>query len=224
MGRRAKYFTQDEKGVGTRTRKKIYASSPRCQALRTAQNQRAYQIRRETAVPQVAVPVLPVPVLSAELLALADMPTPHSRIFHQVCQSSDALDETDYADSELKKWDCSPPYTLLLPRHPDKLYDALQGYRTRLQREEEIRRLHRYETERLDIFATEVHAELVSHYNRWEELRDMLGNISEEGVDGQMGRELLRWEARRVFQLEKDLAALRQGSDTFLCLYVNRWS
>ncbi|KAF8151298.1 hypothetical protein B0H34DRAFT_464902 [Crassisporium funariophilum] len=227
MGRSAKYFTQAEKDAGARQRKKEAASTECFQSLRKAQNHRAYQIRKASAPPKppkVTLPAFSVPALSAELVALADFLTPQSRHFQLASQSSEVLDGTNYADMELAKWDRPPPYNQPPPQHPGQLADALHGYRLRCQREEEDCRLHRYKTTPLPTFASEVHAELMHHHRRWKELQTSMVGLSGQSVDGHFGLELLRWGARRICQLEKDLASLRKGSDTFLCLYVDRWS
>ncbi|KAF8062350.1 hypothetical protein FPV67DRAFT_1672819 [Lyophyllum atratum] len=245
MGRRAKYLTQDEKFAGANRRRKEAASTAQyviqvslhsCisswwasgQTLRKAQNQRAYELRKALAPPKppkVSLPAFSNPSLSAELIALTDFPTPQSRIFRSAFQSSDALDDTDYSDSELAKWDCLPPYEHhFIPKHPDRLADALHGYRRRRQHEAETQRLRQYKTEPLTNFAIKLHAELVRRHEFWKKIRAAMVGIPGHSILGQLGMELLRWEARCVWHLEKDLASLRDGSDTFLRLYVDRWS
>ncbi|KAF8068717.1 hypothetical protein FPV67DRAFT_1668789 [Lyophyllum atratum] len=229
MGRRAEYITQAERSAGAQRRKKASAATSHGQLLRKAQNQRAYEIRKALAPPKppkVTLPNFSTVSLSAELISLADFPTPVSYHFRQAVRSSDAFHDTDYSDSELAKWDCPPPYLhpYPAPHRPDRLADALHGYRLRAQQEEEDSRLRRYEIEPLGSFAKGVHAELMRRHDQWKRLRRAMAGISEDSIDGHLGMELLRWEARCVCQLQKDLASLRTGSDTFLGLYVDRWT
>ncbi|KAF8069149.1 hypothetical protein FPV67DRAFT_1448950 [Lyophyllum atratum] len=201
MGRRAVYLTQAERSSSAQQRKKASAETAHGQLLRKAQNHRAYEIRKALAPPKppkVTLPVFSTLSLSAELVSLAEFPTPESYHFRQAVRSSDAFNDTDYSDSELAKWDCPPPYLhpYPAPHRPDRLADALHGYRLRTQQEEEDSRLRRYEIEQLTTFAMGVHAELMRRHDHWKKLRKAMSGISEESIDGHLGMGLLRWEAR----------------------------
>ncbi|RDB30402.1 hypothetical protein Hypma_007024 [Hypsizygus marmoreus] len=250
MGRRAKYFTQDERKSAEQAWKRETAFTPHSQMLRKAQNKRAYETRKclssagtssvtvaslpsastphSPLLPSSVLPLLPPspssPALPIQLTSIAVISIPNSYLFRQALESSDALKTTGYSDSELTKWIGPPPHALPPPKNSDHLMNALLRYRVRLQREHEADRLLRfYETKGGAAFAIELHEEFRHRFARWEELWDALGHISRLDLDGRMGWELLRWEAVQVVNLVADFTTLDEGMDPFLTLYVTRW-
>jgi hypothetical protein len=72
----------------------------------------------------------------------------------------------------------------------------------------------------------EVSTEIIAHFLKWEEADCALRGLADTSpmFDIRMGEHWRQWEARRVVLLQEDLEALRRGSDSFLCMYVNHWS
>ncbi|KAG6905141.1 hypothetical protein DXG01_004558 [Tephrocybe rancida] len=226
MGRRAKYSTLSETHKANQDQRQRYAQTTRCKELRKAQNNRAYCKKQTLSTAAATVPsTLQLPTLSLELLELAEFRMPTSRIFSLAMESSGAFEGSNFDDSVLADWDSPPPHRLLPPDvNIDKFRDALLGYRMRRQKEMEVERLRRYESEPLRDFATEVHAELMDCHAQWEGLRRDLEKYHKGGNDRVLGLGLLEWMARRICHLENDFHSLRRGLDQFLGVFVDRWS
>ncbi|KAH7918048.1 hypothetical protein BV22DRAFT_967080, partial [Leucogyrophana mollusca] len=77
------------------------------------------------------------PSLPTTLLTWARIPLPDTRLFHETCQSAEAVDESD-----LPQWDFDPPYhspeppdTAAEVRFTENLIDVMHGRRCRQERE-----------------------------------------------------------------------------------------
>ena len=211
----------------------ITSSQHSYKAIRSQQNQRAYQRRKGAAHASSSDASLCIPRLPADLVDLADFPLPTSSIFQQAMCSADALEDTDHEDQKLAAFDGCPPYQScqdIIPRsrNMDLLTDALHGRRLRQQREYEDSRLERYRAAAsdLEVFEREIHVLMMKYLTEWEEIGLALkGQVGcDQELNIQLGQHSHKWSARRCLSLYNDLQALQAGSDKFLVVYVDRWS
>jgi hypothetical protein len=169
----------------------------------------------------------PRPPIPEKLGQDASFPLPTSRLFLRAAEDSDALEGSDYGDNQLACWDHAPPYAVQGDIEViEKLEDAQHGRRHRIQRDYEDRRLEDYKTLPVDIFMAEVYNEILKGLREWEEADCALTGLRNSGrvFDIRMGEHWKQWQARRVMCLQRDFEALREGSDKFLCVYIDRWS
>jgi hypothetical protein len=147
---------------------------------------------------------------------------PTSRLFLHAAE--DDLEGSDYGDEQLAHWDQAPPYAVQGDLEIiEKLEHAQHGRRHRIQREYEESRLKDYKTRPVNIIALEVYHELLKCLHEWEEAdRSLMG--LQNPFDIRMGVHWKQWQARWVVSLQRDWDALREGSDKFLCVYIDRWS
>ena len=80
--------------------------------------------------------------LPADLIDLADFRLPTSSIFRQATSSADALEDTNYDDQKLARFNGYPPYQSCQDITPwmhdmDHLMDALHGHQLHQQQEYE---------------------------------------------------------------------------------------
>jgi hypothetical protein len=70
------------------------------------------------------------PKLPTNLLELTALALPATYMFKQATLSANSLEDTEYSDVQLIKFNCVPPYTSQqLPSHDQAcLLDALHGY------------------------------------------------------------------------------------------------
>ncbi|KAG0700538.1 hypothetical protein DFH29DRAFT_876524 [Suillus ampliporus] len=108
MGRRAKYFTLEEKWqllVDIRN----HICSQNSKIVRQAQNARAYTKHHSRHGPHTTLKDLHNP-LPSSILQFANLPLPNSYLFRQLLNGSDLIDVSD-----LSQWDKAPPYNSLPP-------------------------------------------------------------------------------------------------------------
>jgi hypothetical protein len=173
---------------------------------------------------------LRIPRLPARLIAATESPLPTSPLFRQAALSADALEDTDYDDLKLARFDGCPPYqqspeSMSTLPDIDRLMDALHGRQLRQQREYENKRLGRYKTVPSAAFEEEVHTAMMNYLQEWKAIGVVLDAPPLDlEFDITLGRHAQEWYARRCYSLYQDFKALRAGCDAFLGLYVNRWS
>jgi hypothetical protein len=198
-------------------------------AIRRQQNQLAYRRRKALSESEAKSWLLPRN-LPKKLSKAAHFSLPTSPIFRYAAESGDAVQDTDYDDKWLSEFNGPPPYSpqamLLAQENLISLVDALHGWHLRQQCDFERSRLHRYKTQPVDVMMGEVHSDMLSYLKDWEALEHSTKAVQELG--GEIHHEVAflrsQWAARRCYCLGKDFNALQNGSDAFLCVYVDRWS
>jgi hypothetical protein len=72
----------------------------------------------------------------------------------------------------------------------------------------------------------EVHADIQSYLLDWEMLDHSVKTFQKDESEVHHKVLLYRWQwvACQCYSLGKDFEALKRSSDTFLCVYVDRWS
>ncbi|KAG1837516.1 hypothetical protein DFJ58DRAFT_734329 [Suillus subalutaceus] len=111
MGRKAKYFTFEEKSAAARQHKTLYARSERGKLVRQAQNARAYAKHHGRRGPRIRSGDLHA-LQASSLIQYSTLSLPDSYLFHQSLTGSDLIDQSD-----LLQWNKAPPYDL--PAPPD---------------------------------------------------------------------------------------------------------
>jgi len=92
-----------------------------------------------------------------------------------------------------------------------------------MQHKCEESQLKNYKTKPVDIIALEVYHEILKSLCEWEEADCALVGL-QNLFDIRIREHWKKWQAQRVVSLRQDWEALREGSDRFLCVYVDRWS
>jgi hypothetical protein len=191
-------------------------------AIRTQQNQCAYQRRKGASDASSSDASLCIPRLPADLIDLADFPLPTSSIFQHAAHSADVLEDTKYEDPKLAIFDGCPPYRScqdITPRSHDmdRLTDALHGRRLRQQREYEDSRLAQYRaaasTSDRECFEREIHALMMEYLKEWEDIGIALTGLAgcDQDLNIRLGQHSCRWCARRCFSLCNDLYSCTAG-------------
>ena len=192
--------------------------------LRRIQNQHAYKRRKDLSASKLheVSASKPLPSIPEKLTEDALFHLPKSRLFLQAAE--DILEGSDYGDDQLAHWDQAPPYAVQGDIEIIGLVeDAQHGRRHRIQREYEESQLKDYKTKPADIVSSEVYHEILKSLRKWEEADCALVGL-QNPFDIRMGEHWKKWQARRVVSLQQDWEALQEGSDRFLCVYVDRWS
>ncbi|KAG6836051.1 hypothetical protein H0H93_011948 [Arthromyces matolae] len=219
MGRTAKYFTLAEKRVAIKQQRQQYSQTSSAQNHRTYTKQKELRASASTVPPSLQVPDLP-----CELYELLELPLPTSMSFKDAFRSDEWYDDSDeYNDRVLSAWDMPPPYLASPPENPHRFQDILLAYRLRKRKEAETARLERYRSDPLRDFSSDVHQELMACYEEWKQLSTEL-KVMGQGLEREFSLGLLRWRSQRVHYLEEDFNSLRQGFDSFLGVFINRWS
>ncbi|KAG1877476.1 hypothetical protein F4604DRAFT_1924115 [Suillus subluteus] len=176
MGRRAKYFTFEEKAAAARQHK---ASG---KIVRQAQNARAYAKRHGRRGPHTTSKDLCNP-LPSSVLKFANLPLPSSYLFHQSLTSSDLID-----DSDLSQWDKAPPYYSLPPpdspeeqRFTQNLFDVMHGHHLRRERESRAHRMAMYNAGEISGVLKELRDALKRLIGGWDDLNARVTNQLQRG-------------------------------------------
>lgn len=235
MGRTA---TREEKRVKGRAQ---YASSEQCvldsmqrlysdnllilssaKAIRSAQNQRAYQRR----IAHKSTVKANWPRIPAKLKNLGMVPIPRgAHFFIQEARTQDV----PRSDDPLGIWDDFPPYAStyepLGKASIEALIERLHGRQYRYQKHQEITRISRFRSaECINDTFQEIAQDINSLFAEWKILRALLKTFPEESLDHTVGHLHMQWKSRRVLDLLEDWKALKKdGIDGFMTVYCNRW-
>ncbi|KAG0697547.1 hypothetical protein DFH29DRAFT_1003607 [Suillus ampliporus] len=124
MGRKAMYFTFQEKMEAARRHKALYARSERPRTI----SEDLHDLQ------------------ASSLFQCSTFSLPDSHLFHQSLAGSNLIDESD-----LSQWDKAPPYDLPTPpdsleedRFMQNLVDVMHGHHLRAERELRTRRTAMY--------------------------------------------------------------------------------
>ncbi|KIM37572.1 hypothetical protein M413DRAFT_30770 [Hebeloma cylindrosporum] len=214
MGRGAKYFTQVERTEATRNKKKAHVDTEHAKVIRRAQNQRAYEKRKQNSKAYLVAPLPNIPrplrVMSQSMFPI--MKT--SPLFQQEFRRREEITQDDH----LAHWDNSPPYhssSLSTTYGMSGFLELIQGRRLRAQYQYEELRLVRYKTASEQVFLQEINAEIAKWVLEWSELNKLLKTARFVDVDCKLGRSLLDWKARRVMDLLADWKAFSKYQPVF---------
>ncbi|KAF8190102.1 hypothetical protein BJ912DRAFT_925732 [Pholiota molesta] len=242
MGRRPKYLTVEDKVKATEERRRRYANSAQLRttylfyhasgkAVRSEQNRRAYQKRRQnTKSDNAAEPILTLPELPElpKLLrrhALEPLPLRSQYYQREICSHGDIPDHEMYT-----YWD-HPPYKNPEEYMPDIGFiahsDAVIARRRRRQREGEALRLARYEQSSDHEILMEIHRDILKTLKEWDDLRVVVAENKAGSLltTHMMGMYLLYGKARFVTDLIEDWHGVQKGRDDYglAVVYSNRW-
>ncbi|KAG2048173.1 hypothetical protein BDR06DRAFT_1013291 [Suillus hirtellus] len=172
MGRRAKYFTLEEKNAALRKQKASYSRTEWGRAARQIQNARAKaKLRGRKRTTGSLSNAKPLP---QSLITLAALPLPNSSLFHQACSGSELIDESD-----VLQWEKPPPYdSPPPPNSPDEdrftrnLADVMHGRQYRLENETRARYAQIFATANAEVILQDIQAAERTLLGKWNELND----------------------------------------------------
>ncbi|KAG0705803.1 hypothetical protein DFH29DRAFT_872764 [Suillus ampliporus] len=153
MGRRAKYFTLEEKMAAARRHTESYLQS---------------KCRRG---PHTTSKDLHNP-LPSSILQFANLPLPNSYLFHRSLNGSDLINVSD-----LSQWDKAPPYNSLPPpdspeeqRFTQNLFDVMHGHNLHMERESHAHRAAMYDAGEISEVLKELQDAQKGLLEGWDEL------------------------------------------------------
>ncbi|KAG1851784.1 hypothetical protein C8R48DRAFT_777738 [Suillus tomentosus] len=174
MGRRAKYFTLEEKNAALRQQKISYSRTERGKAARRMQNARANAKLRGRKRTNTSGSLSNTKPLPQSLIALAALPLPDSFLFQQAYSGSELIDESD-----VFQWDKPPPYDSPPPpnspheaRFTRNLVDVMHGRQCRLEEETRARYAQMFAAANVDVILQEIQAAERKLMGNWNKLNE----------------------------------------------------
>ncbi|KAJ3517164.1 hypothetical protein NMY22_g14024 [Coprinellus aureogranulatus] len=232
MGRRAKYFTREERLVARRAQRALRDSKPEAKQRRQIQNRRAWRRKRERELLLVAPPEIPEAVHQQAAMNMSD--AKHVHIFEEFCGGREdmQLEEIDLDWGDFNMLIGIPPYPhevisrLDLSEEWPLLRSALHGvmaYRYLQYCEDLIRRCKRPSGTPGHIRAglDSTFQELVCEYNK---VASAARQLFEQGnkVGVAVANHNTKWISRIMVYTLEDMATVRNGCDGLIRTLTER--
>ncbi|KAJ3508320.1 hypothetical protein NMY22_g16651 [Coprinellus aureogranulatus] len=230
MGRRAKYFTREERLEARRAQRALKESQPGWKEKRSQENRRAWRKKQAIKLLNQDPPLVPKHVrdLAEEEISSAD----YGNWYHQFRQGRDCLglDEVDIEVEELERLTSLPPYPTSVTRMSSFPEDwplisaALHGYSARKYIEHCTTLLtlcRRFRQHDIVNQLYEEYRELVLHRSR---LSDAMKHFRfpKDQEEIYITRQNMRWTSRLLLHKIEDIGELRKGVGNLVNMIVER--
>ena len=147
--------------------------------------------------------------LPPELITLATVPLPASRLFHEALSSEDALDE-----SELQYWESGPPFSQPEPadttqesQFTTNLTHVFFGQKLRLENQAKACWKWRYVAGDGEKVITELQTAATWAFREWVQVNNCMAECTARR-HREMANNLLQWHARIVYSYYQEVGTL----------------
>ncbi|PPR07901.1 hypothetical protein CVT24_002814 [Panaeolus cyanescens] len=181
---------------------------------------------------------VPLPEVPNGILRAAKKKLPIKSMFF-IHYDRSSIDDNTFGHN----WDSMGPYIFKKDHFRRGIaveLEKLHGYRNKLQRNWETRRLERYHIIHFQQFVDETRAELIKQIETWSEGEEKVKVFQEKnntvphptikkksdmvsGMTLAIMEHQQQWTARKVMFLHEDWKALKKGKDQLMNTYVARW-
>ncbi|KAJ3511256.1 hypothetical protein NMY22_g15707 [Coprinellus aureogranulatus] len=232
MGRRAMYFTREERLAARRVQRAIRDSKPGAKERRQKQNRQAWRRKREKELLQVDPPTVPEAVHRQAKVEMSDLD--HRNIYRQFAEGRESIElgEVELGWDEFNMLIGAPPYPSKVTSGLDFgkewpiLRSALHGvmaYRYLAYCDDMIRRCQRptITAGRLRAGLNTTFHELVAEHNKLiASARQLMEQRDNVGIT--LANQNIAWISRLIIDTLQDMVILRDGSGSLLRTLAER--
>ncbi|KAJ3530924.1 hypothetical protein NMY22_g8369 [Coprinellus aureogranulatus] len=230
MGRRAKYFTREERLIARRAQRALRDSRPGAKEHRKTQNRRAWRRKRDKERLQVEPPAVPEYIRQQAAMEMSDVQ--HRTVFEEFCEGRDDI-ELGEINIEWEDFDTlvgAPPYptsvTLGLDPADDSpiLRSAMHGFmafRYLQYCEDQIKRCQRVTAGRIRAGLETTYRELVTEYNKLVDAAQLHSHQGDE-MGATIINHNIKWISRVLVHTVEDMVTVREGCETLIRILVDR--
>ncbi|KAJ3508958.1 hypothetical protein NMY22_g16451 [Coprinellus aureogranulatus] len=230
MGRRAKYFTREERLKARRAQRALRDSQPGRKEKRSEENRRAWRKKKAVKLLNQDPPKAPDDVY--ELAEMNMFVEGYERWFQQFLEGRDCLglDEVDIEVEELESLTAAPPYPTSITRISSFSDDwplirtVIQGYAARKYIEQCDVLVKQCRDAPEHIIITQLHVEYQNLIAQWSDLTEALGRLQSAGdqPETEIARQNTRWISRLVLYKIEDIRELRNGMGSLVNMVMDR--